>query len=129
MSTPENDPELRTKVASLKAADFIWRKRMNRVIAVGLVPGVVVGAGTWFSQKPIDRDANMFWGVVGLGLVIWFFACMLTRMLFAKPDLKCPKCGNDWTSSEEYPMNMRTWQCCPGCGLNVSDDAESHDTP
>jgi hypothetical protein len=123
MSTPEIDPELHRKVASLTAADFIWRKRTNRSLAVWLIAGSVVGVGTWFTQKPIDRDETMFWGVFALGFATWFFGCMLNRMLFPKPDIKCPQCGNDRTLSEEYPINLLTWKCCPGCELKINDEA------
>ena len=129
MSTPEIDPGLRRKVASLKAADLTWRNRMNWALGVWLILGVVVGVGTWFSQKPIDRDETMFGGVLGLGFATWFFGCMLTRMLFPKPDIKCPQCGNDWTLSDEYPINLLTWKCCPGCGLKMSDDAGWDEKP
>jgi hypothetical protein len=73
-----------------------------------LIPGVVAGVGTWFSQKPMDRDETMFGGVLGLGFAIWFFGCLLTRMVFPRPDIKCPRCGNAWTLSDEYPHNMLT---------------------
>ena len=127
MNTPEIDPELRTKVTRLKEVDLRYRIRANQSLAICLIPGVVVGVGIWFIQKPIDRDANMFWGVFALGFAIWFCGCMFTRMLFPKPDVKCPQCENDWTSSDEYPINLLTWRCCPGCGLQMNDDDGRHE--
>ena len=82
-----------------------------------------------FSQKPMDRDEIMFGGALGLGFAVWFFGCMLTRMLFPRPAIKCPQCGNDWTSSDEYPINMVTWKCCPGCGLKINDDVAWREKP
>jgi len=123
MSTSETDPELRRKVADLKDADLRWRSRMTWSLGIWLIPGAIAGVGTWFSQKPMDRDQIMFSGVLGLGFAIWFFGCLLTRMLFPRPAIKCPRCGNDWSSSDDYPHNMVTWKCCPGCGLQMSNDA------
>ena len=126
MSTSEVDPELGKKVADLKDADLRWRNRMTWSLGVWLIPGVVAGVGTWFSQKPMDRDEFMFVGVLGLGFAIWFFGCMLTRMLFPRPDIKCPQCAYDWKGSDPHD-DWLTWKCCPGCGLQISDgDASWH---
>lgn len=81
--------------------------------------------GTWFFQKPMDRDEIMFGGVLALGFAAWFFGCMLTRILFPKPAVNCPRCGNGWGSSINYPNNMVTWKRCPGCGLKMSDDDDA----
>ena len=127
MSTSETDQEFRKEVAGLKDADLRWHNRIHWVIVVWLILGVVVGVGTWFSQKPIDRDEIMFGGVFGLGFAVWFFGCMLGRMRFPRPAIKCPQCGNDWTLSDDYPINLLTWKCCPGCGLKISDDVAWHE--
>ena len=128
MTTPKTDPVLRTKVASLKEAHVKWSKRMTRALAAWFVIGVLVGLGTWFLQKPIDRDEIMFSGVSALGVATFFFGGMLTRVIFHKPDIKCPQCGCNWKSSNPND-DWLTWQCCPGCGLTMCDDAGCDEKP
>ncbi len=122
MSTPEIDSQLRATVARLKQAELRYRNRLGRTLGAWFIAGVVVGLGTWFIQKPMDRDEIMFGGVSALGLATFFFGGMLSRMLFRKPDTKCPQCGYDWKLSGEGRNDMLTWRCCPGCGLDMSDD-------
>ncbi len=128
MSTSEIGPVLRTKVASLKEAHLRWNSRMAWALGVWLIVGIVVGLGTWFIQKPMNRDEIMFSGVCGLGLATFFIGGMLTRMVFHKPDTKCPQCGYDWKGSDPND-DWLTWRCCPGCGLTMSDDANRHEKP
>lgn len=129
MSTPENEPVVRSKIAALKEAVLRFHRRVYWALGAWLIAGVLVGLGTWFIQKPMDRDSIMLGGVLGLGLATFFIGGFLTRILFPKPDTKCPQCGYDWKLSEEYPNNMLTWKCCPGCGLNMRDDTGSHEKP
>ena len=128
MSTPETDPLLRTKVVRLKEAHLRWGSRTAWAFGFCFIAGIVVGIGAWFIQKPINRDEIMFGGILGFGGAIFFIGVMLTRMVFPKPDIKCPQCGYDWKGSEPND-DWLTWKCCPGCGLSMSDDAGWHEKP
>ena len=128
MSTPDIDSVLRTKVARLKEAHLRWGSRTAWAIGIWSIAGIVVGLGTWFSQKPMNRDEIMIGDVLGLGLATFFIGGMLTRILFPKPDIKWPQCGHDWKGSIPND-DWLTWKCCPGCGLTMSDDAGWQEKP
>jgi len=126
MGTPEIDPEFRSEVARLVEAELRYHKRLNWTLAAWFITGVVVAAGTWFIQKPMDRDSIMFSGVCGVGLATFFFGSMFTRLLLRRPDTRCPRCGYDWRLSQD---GILTWEHCPGCGLKMSDDTGCHEQP
>ena len=102
---------------------------MGWAVAAWFILGVVVGLGIWIIQKPMDRDSIMFGGVSAIGLGTFFFGGLFTRMALRKPDTFCPKCGHDWKLSGDGPNDMFTWNCCPGCGLDMSDDIGNHEQP
>ncbi len=122
MSTPRIDPVLLAAVVCLKEAHFRWRSRMAWAISFSFIAGTVVGLGTWFMQKPMNRDEIMLGGVLGLGSAVFFIGGRLTRMIYSRPDIKCPQCEHDWQGSDPND-DWLTWKCCPGCGLAMSDDA------
>ena len=128
MSTPEIDQQLADEVARLKKMAIHRSTRLNWILAACLIASVLVGLVTWFLQNPMNRDEIMFGGVLGLGGATFFIGCMLARMLIPKPDTKCPKCRYDWQGSDPTD-NWLTWNCCPACGLKMSDDIGSHEKP
>jgi hypothetical protein len=130
MSTPEPDLRLATSVARIREAHLHWRSRLARAVGSWFFAGVIVGLTTWFLQRPIDRDAIMAGGVLSLGLAVFFFGGLLTRMLFPSPSARCPRCGCDWNaeSSSDAPTWL-AWEHCPGCGLRLSGDVASHQKP
>ena len=121
MCTPDVDPILRSKVARLKEAHLRWGKRIAWAVWAWLIASIVGGLAAWFVQKPMDRDSIMLGGVLGLGLATFFIGGMLTRMFISKPETKCPQCGHDWKGSDPTD-DWLTWNCCPSCGLKISDD-------
>ena len=116
------DSRFRATVTRLKQDELSYRSRLGWSLGAWFVGGVVVGLGTWFLLMPMDRDETAFGGVLGLGIATFFFGSMLNRLLFRKPESKCPQCGHDWKLNEEDSNNLLTWKCCPGCGLKMSDD-------
>jgi hypothetical protein len=128
MSTPENNQVFRNEVARLREAHLTWHKRSMLFLGVWLVVGILVALGTWFMQKPIDRDGTMLGGVLALALGVFFIGCMFGRFRSPKPSPKCPQCGHDWEGSE-HSDDWLTWYCCPGCGLTMSGDTRRYETP
>jgi hypothetical protein len=120
----DDDPILRTKVARLKEAHSRWNRRMVCALGIWLIAGAVAGVGTWFIQKPIDRDATMFGGALGVGVGTFLLGCLITRMILPRLDAKCPRCGHHW-EGDQSSEDWRTWNCCPGCGLRMTDDKET----
>lgn len=129
MNTPAMDSQFRATVSRLKQDELSYRSRLGWSLGAWFISGVVVGMGTWFSLKPMDRDETVFGGVLGLGVATFFFGGMLSRMLIRKPETKCPQCGTDWRLSGEDSKNLLTWKCCPGCGLKLSDETSCSETP
>ena len=119
MSTSENDTAFAREVARLKEAAIRQEHRSYRALGAWFIAGVVVGVGAWFIQRPMDRDDVHGGLTLGLGLAVFFFGCMGTRMLFPKLKTKCPQCGYDWQPGGGT-VEMLTWNCCPGCGLKMS---------
>jgi hypothetical protein len=128
MGTPETDPVLRTKVAQLREAHLRWNRRIAWALGISLTAGVVVGLGAWFIQKPIDRDAMMFGGVLAVGAGTFLVGCLLTRMISPKPDALCPQCGHNWKGSAPSD-DWLTWKHCPGCSLPMTDDVGGREKP
>ena len=63
---------------------------------------------------------------IGFGAAAAFSGMMLFRMLFPKPDTKCPQCGYAWETPQQRGHDWLTWKCCPGCGLKMADDLDCH---
>jgi F0F1-type ATP synthase assembly protein I len=117
---PEIDSEMHAEVATLKSAHSRWRERTALALTAEFIVGIVVGACTWFAQAPIDRDAVLVGGVLGLGATIFFIGSMITRVALPKPETRCPRCGHDWKGS--VPVDdWLTWEYCPGCGLKLNN--------
>jgi hypothetical protein len=127
MNAPEIDRQLADEVARRKALAIQHNRHVNSSLGASLIAGVLVGLGTWFMQKPMNRDEIMFGGVLGLGLATFFIGGMLSRMLMPNPEMKCPKCGHDWRGSDPTD-DWLTWNCCPKCGLKMSDERTEHAT-
>ena len=87
------------------------------------IAGVVVGLGTWFSAHTVNRDGLHLSLSLGLGFGTFCLGCILGRFLFPIPRAVCPQCGCDWNveSGNDLQKWLR-WQCCPRCGLEMSDD-------
>ena len=115
-------------VANLKSAHRRWHKLMTRALAVWLIVGLVAGLATWFAQAPINRDSTLLGGVLALGVAIFFLGSMLTRILFPKPDTKCPQCGHDLQGSEPNE-DWLTWKCCPACGSKLGNGTNEQEGP
>ena len=113
--------EIPSTVVRLKSAYRQWRKRLAWSLAGWLLVGIVVGLGTWFAQAPRDRDAIFFGSVGALVAGVFLIGALITRMFLPKPVMKCPSCGYDLQGSDPTE-DWLTWQCCPGCGLKMSDE-------
>ncbi len=127
MGAPEIDAQLADEVARRKTLAVQHSTRVNCCLGASLITGVVIGLGTWFMQKPMNRDEMMLGGVMGLGLPTFFIGGMLSRMLVPRPETKCPKCDCDWRGSDPTD-DWLTWNCCPECGLKMSDERTEHAT-
>ena len=128
MSAPKTDPQLANEVAHQKEMAIRHCACLNWSLGASLIAGVLVGLGIWFMQKPMNRDEIMLGGVLALGLATFFIGGMLARILTPKPDTKCPQCGHDWRGSDPTD-DWLTWNCCPKCGLKMSDAIGSHEKP
>jgi hypothetical protein len=115
----EINSRLAEEVARQKQMVIKRRTSLNWILATSLIAAVVVGLGTWFIAKPINRDDIHGVAALGLGLGAFFFGCLLGRLLFPPPDIKCPQCG--YTREIPQGHDWLTWECCPGCGLKMSD--------
>ena len=123
MSSLEFDSEYRKKVADLKNAAHTWERRKNWTEGSAIILGIVTGVGVWFFHRPINRDSIAYDAAFGLGLAVLFSGFFLARKLFPRPTTLCPECGHDWTFGCGYPHNLCIWSHCPGCGLQMRDDA------
>ena len=121
MSKPDTDMRFTDEVALQKAMAIQRSARINWAVSVFLVIAVVVGIGTWFSAKPINRDDLHGGLALGLALGTFCLFCLAGRLLFPPLRPKCPKCGHDWMGSVAND-DWLTWTCCPGCGLRMSDE-------
>ena len=128
MSTPDYASVLASEVARLKEAAIRQEHRSFRALAALFIAGVVVGVAAWFIQPPKDRDDAHRGLCLGLGGAVFCLGCIGSRMLFPRKKTKCPQCGYDW-QPDGGTDEMLTWNCCPGCGLKMSDDTGCHEKP
>ena len=128
MSAPDTDPQLASDVVRQKEIAIEHGARIGWTLAASFIAGVAVGVGAWFLQRPMDRDDAQFGLALGLSLATFVFGGILCRILFPKPWAKCPQCGLAWDIAGEEPVWL-TWNCCPGCGLKMSDETGYHAKP
>ena len=125
MATSPSARKLADEVATLRDAAFQHRKGSHWFLLGTLMATALVGLVTWFSQRSADRDDLHFQLALGLAATVFFFACLLGRLLFPRPSAICPQCGCDWNlESENNTQRWLAWQRCPGCGLVMSGEDE-----
>lgn len=123
MTTAEHPQDFADKIVRLRRAVIQRDRRMRWLLAASLFSGVVVGLAAWFCQPVHDRDGDHFRFTLGLGALTFFLGGLLGHLLFPRPSARCPQCGCDWRAeSENNTQTWLAWQCCPGCGLQMSDD-------
>ena len=122
MSPP--NPNLATEVQRIKQAAIQRDARVRRALGPLAIAGVLVGVAVWFLADPRNRDEIHASAAIGLGLAVFFVGCLLCRMVYPIPTAECPQCGCDWNLESEHDLQKwLAWQCCPGCGLRMSDAA------
>ena len=119
MSTPVIDRQLANEVARQKMLAIKHRVRVNWTIGAAFIAGIVVGAGVWFLQGPRDRaeDGGLPFLLGGITIPV---TILLGFFLIPRPAAVCPQCQHAW--GQEGELDWLTWNCCPGCGLKMSDD-------
>jgi len=123
MSTPQIDPQLASEVAQIKRMTIQRNVRAKWQILFLFSAAAAAGLGTWFSAQPINRDDIHGGLAMGLGLATFLFGGLLCRFLYPIPDAECPQCGCDWNSESKNDIHKwLQWECCPGCGLKMTDD-------
>jgi len=123
MTTPASAQQFASEVSRQKEAALQHVKGNHRFLAVSMLAGVVVGLAAWFSQRPADRDGLHLQFALALAAAVFFFACLLGRLLFPKPGAICPQCECDWNvESENNTQLWLAWRRCPGCGLDMCGD-------
>ena len=124
MTSLDFDSEYRKNVADLKNAARTRESRTNWTSCILVILSIFTGVGVWFFHRPIDRDSLAFDAALGLGVAVLLFGSLLARTLIPRLTYLCPKCGYDWSFRGGSPHNLWTWTHCPGCGLQMRDDAE-----
>ncbi len=109
------------EIVRLKQLAIRHGTRALWIMAGSFVLGIAVGVGTWFLQKPIDRDNDHFGLACGLSLATFLFALVLDRIVFPRPKFRCPSCGYDWEIGDDGGHEWLTWRNCPGCGREMGD--------
>ena len=125
----ETAPRLTGEFARQKKLTLQWRARANWAFGASIIAGIVVGVASWFILYKRPMDSLDVKCSVGFGGAATFAALMLFRMLFPKPDAKCPQCRYAWEVPRQRGHDWLTWKCCPGCGLKMNDDPGCHQKP
>jgi len=120
---PPGERDIRSKVARLKDDHRRWRQRIAAMRVLWFLAAFVTGLATWLAQEPANRDPAMFSGVAALMIAILVAGTLLTRVLFPKPQIKCPQCGQQWQRSDSKDSWLN-WKCCPECGLQIRGEVD-----
>lgn len=130
MESPTTDRELVAEVARRREAAQRHWARSRWIPAISLLAGIVVGLGFWFFQKPADRDDAEASFAVGVSGVMFLLLAFFGRILFPRPNSKCPRCACDWNSESNNDLETwLDWAHCPRCGLAMRGEVTGDEKP